>query len=174
MQKLIDTQSDSSYDGKCCPIKTSELICSSQEAAREGYFGTICKALWSTASGVDVVVAVKRRNTLQCNNWDMARFGTLIQQSASLRHPNCIRLLGFDNIGDDLFVAMEWVQNGSIADALETGDNVPPHVRLRMAREIAEGLAHLHEQNVIHGSIKNRNILMAQDGTTKLGDRIFT
>jgi serine/threonine protein kinase len=68
---------------------------------------------------------------------------------------------------------MEWLQKGSLADVLETGEAVPPHARLRMARELAQGLAFLHAHGLTHGSIKNRNILMAQDGTVKLGDHSF-
>jgi serine/threonine protein kinase len=174
LKALIESRADSSYDGKCCPINLSQLMFADQEAVREGYFGSICKALWNPASTVEVVVAVKQCNAAQCKKWDMARFNVLVQDSAALApHPNHIRLLGYCADVENPFVVMEWIQNGSIADALTHGEDVPPHVRLRMAREIAEGLAHLHKQGFSHGSIKNRNILIAQDGTAKLGDRIF-
>jgi serine/threonine protein kinase len=104
----------------------------------------------------------------------VVRFEKAVQDWADLRHPNCIRLLGYCTQADNIFVIMEWLQKGSLADVLEAGEAVPPHARLRMARELAQGLAFLHAHDTIHGSIKNRNILMAQDGTVKLGDRVFT
>jgi serine/threonine protein kinase len=175
LKQLVENRKDSSYDGLCQPIDPSAMIFAEQEAVREGYFGTIFKAVWSAARGVDVVVAVKQRNVSQCLNWDMTLFHKIVQDSVSLQHPNCVRLLGFSNQVDLPQIVMEWIENGSIADLLEKGEPVPPHFRLRMAREISQGLSYLHcEKRLTHGSIKNRNILVAQDGTAKIGDRIFS
>jgi serine/threonine protein kinase len=172
LKKLMESQKDSSYDGHVRSINQSQFIFAEQETAREGFFGTIRKAIWKAASGVDVVVAVKQRNCTQYERWDMIQFEHIVKETAALRHTNCIRVLGYCN--ENALVMMEWVQNASLADALETGEPVPPHSRLRMARELAEGLSFLHANGVVHGALKNRNILIAQDGTPKLGDRVFT
>jgi serine/threonine protein kinase len=174
LKSLIESQKDSSYDGHVRLIEPSQFIFAEREAFREGFFGSTRKALWKAAPGVDVVAAVKQRNYAQCQQWDMILFETVVRECAMLRHINCIRVLAYCTQAQNPLILMEWVQNGSLADALETGVPVPPHTRLRMARELAGGLAFLHASGVIHGSIKNRNILIAQDGTPKLGDRIFT
>jgi len=156
------------------PTIPSHINYAEHEASRAGFFGSIRKALWSAAPGFDAAVAVKQRNMSQCQEWDVVQFEKTVQQWAALTHPNCIRLLSYSTQAENLFVIMEWLQKGSLADELETGEAVPPHACLRMARELAQGLAFLHSHGIIHGSIKNRNILIAQDGTAKLGDRTFT
>lgn len=99
--------------------------------------------MWSAAPGVKVAVAVKQRKSAQCQGWDIIRFEKAAQDWAALRHTNCIRLLGYCTQAENIYVTMEWLQKGSLADVLEAGEAVPPHARLRMARELAQGLAFL-------------------------------
>jgi alpha-tubulin suppressor-like RCC1 family protein/serine/threonine protein kinase len=173
LEKLA-RQIDSSYNGQVTSIEPSQLVFADQTVTRHGFFGNIRKALWKVAPGVNIAVAVKQCNFTQCQKWDRNRFEETIQRLAALRHPNCIQVLGYCTQAENLFVVMEWIQNGSIADAIASGTAVPPHARLRMARELAQGLAFLHSNGVIHGSIKNRNIMMGQDGAAKLGEHTFT
>ena len=63
-QRLKDklaSQNDSSYDGQVRLIDPSKVIFAEHEVSRPGFFGSICKAVWSAAPGVDVAVAVKQR-----------------------------------------------------------------------------------------------------------------
>jgi alpha-tubulin suppressor-like RCC1 family protein/serine/threonine protein kinase len=173
LEDKLASQTDSSYECQVRVIDPSKVTFAESEASRAGFFGSIRKAVWSAAPGIDVAVAVKQRNSKRCQEWDMERFDKAVQDWVDLRHPHCIRLLGYCTQAENILITMEWLQKGSLADVLETGEAVPPHARLRMARELSQGLAFLHANGMTHGSIKNRNILMAQDGTVKLGDRSF-
>jgi alpha-tubulin suppressor-like RCC1 family protein/serine/threonine protein kinase len=175
LKMIIESRNDSSYDCKVRLIQPRELKFAEQEDLRDGCFGNIRKAVWNAAPGLDIAVAVKQQNKIsQCQKWDMIQFEKEVQEWASHQHANCIKVLGYCTQLENIFIVMEWVQNGSLADALKDEKAVPPHARLRMARELSEGLNFLHERKIAHGSIKNRNILITQDGTAKFGDRIFT
>jgi serine/threonine protein kinase len=175
LKMIIEGRNDSTYDCKVRWIDSRHLKFAEQEDSRFGFFGNVRKAVWSAAPGLDIAVAVKQLNKVsQSQNWCMNQFEKEVQEWASCQHANCIKLLGYYTQPDTFLIVMEWIQNGSLADTLEDGKAVPPHARLRMARELAEGLECLHKNNITHGAIKNRNILIAQDGTAKFGDRTFT
>jgi serine/threonine protein kinase len=54
---------------------------------------------------------------------------------------------------------------------------VPPECRLRMARDVARGLAFVHSRGVAHSDLSCRNLFLFRDFTVKIGDfggAIFT
>ena len=68
---------------------------------------------------------------------------------ASLDHPGIVRV--FDVLaGDDgVWIVMELVEGGSLADLLRQGP-LPPGRALRVVREIAEARNHAHLKGVVH------------------------
>jgi hypothetical protein len=64
---------------------------------------------------------------------------------------------------------MEFVEGETVRDLLAKG-RVPEKDALGIARQVASGLAHAHAHGVVHRDVKPGNIMIAPDGTAKLGD----
>lgn len=78
-----------------------------------------------------------------------------------MRPPNLCFVM--EKCDSSLFTLMHY---GGGADSLST------HERVRMAADIAAGMAHLHSRTppIIHRDLKSHNVLVAADRTLKLCD----
>ncbi|KAH9840783.1 kinase-like domain-containing protein [Rhodofomes roseus] len=74
-----------------------------------------------------------------------------------LQHPNIVPMLGIDRHIFPLSIASAWMDNGTITQFLE---NYPNEDRLRLLREVCEGLRFLHMETFAHGDLKSPNILV--------------
>ncbi len=102
-----------------------------------------------------------------------ARFEREARALAGAAHPGIVGVFdvesGDPETGREPFYVMELCDGGSLADRLEeTGRLSPPDVVPTIAA-IAEGLAAMHAQGLIHRDVKPHNILFCGD-RPKLGD----
>ncbi|KAG0244933.1 hypothetical protein BGW41_005532 [Actinomortierella wolfii] len=70
---------------------------------------------------------------------------------------------------DQLIVVMELAQGGNLCSAIERHKLDWP-TKYRIAREIAEGLAYIHAQGIIHRDLKSSNVLLTCDSEARLCD----
>lgn len=98
-----------------------------------------------------------------------ARLRREAQAMARLNHPNVVAIyeLGTDD-GDRVFCAMELVDGVTLRRWLET----PRSWRavLRVASDVARGIAAAHAVGLIHRDIKPENILISSSGRTLVSD----
>jgi thioredoxin-like negative regulator of GroEL len=87
----------------------------------------------------------------------------------TLHHPGLVRVYELIDGGDRLAVAMEWVPEGSLAQRLDAGPLAINEV-VRVAEQVLEVLAYLHEKNVVHRDIKPSNLLVDSEGRVRLAD----
>ncbi|XP_051142199.1 MDIS1-interacting receptor like kinase 1 [Andrographis paniculata] len=94
-----------------------------------------------------------------------------------LRHRNIVRLLGFLHNDSDAMIIYEFMQNGSLGEALHGkggGTLLVDWVsRYNIAVGIAQGLAYLHHDchpPVIHRDVKSNNILLDANLEARLAD----
>lgn len=90
--------------------------------------------------------------------------------ATALEHPNIVRVLevGTDEIG--LFVAMERVGSGSLADRIENGGALAPIEAIPIIQQAGRALAAAHQAGLRHGNLKPSNILLTDNRTPKLTD----
>ena len=91
----------------------------------------------------------------------------------SLNHPNIIRFFGV--VPDRGWIVMEFCERGSLQDLhkhIEAGDLFSSTDMLRIAHEIACGVAYLHSPDIsiIHGDLKAANVLLRGDKSVCLTD----
>ena len=98
------------------------------------------------------------------------RFRQERQVLSDLRHPHIANLLdgGVDTQGVPYFV-MEYVDGRPITDHCD-GSALSIHDRLMVFDQVTEAVAAAHRQLVVHRDLKPPNILVANDGNTKLVD----
>jgi serine/threonine-protein kinase len=92
------------------------------------------------------------------------------RHAAQLVHPNIVRIYQVGPFKETFFIAMEYVDGGSVADLIAARGHLDAKEAVRIIRATAEGLAYAHRQGYIHRDIKPKNILMTRDGTPKLAD----
>ena len=96
------------------------------------------------------------------------RFLREARTAAKLSHPHIATVYGFGQVGDLLYIAMERIDGQSLRTVL--GDGLPVDRASRLAREIAEALAHAHAQGIVHRDLKPDNVMIDASGHAKLLD----
>jgi serine/threonine-protein kinase len=87
------------------------------------------------------------------------RFLREIEIVAGLTHPRILTLIDSGEADGLLFYVMPFVEGETLEDRIEREGPLPVEEALRIAREVADALAHAHEKGVIHRDIKPSNIL---------------
>ncbi|KXS22158.1 kinase-like protein [Gonapodya prolifera JEL478] len=94
-----------------------------------------------------------------------------------LEHRNVVRHYGFQMAPDgSLKIILEYVPGGSLTALIERYATRKPPCGLPdsmvrfLARQIAQGLAYIHRQGILHRDIKPGNLLLTMDGEVKVSD----
>merc|ERR1712060_772936 len=89
-----------------------------------------------------------------------------------LEHPHIVLYLGHDYINSRLYIYLEYMPGGSLAQVLSQFGALDESLIATYARELLEGLEYLHtrEPRVLHRDIKGANILVGLDCRVKLSD----
>ena len=80
-------------------------------------------------------------------------------------HPNVVRVIDADLLPGDgpPFIVFEFVEGLDVGEMIEN-DLFSPEDAVELARQVAAGLAHLHQHGVYHCDIKPRNLLWTDHG----------
>jgi serine/threonine-protein kinase len=88
---------------------------------------------------------------------------------AAVVHPSIAAVHEVGEAEGNIFIAMEWVEGETLRERI--GDRpMPIREVLRIAAEMAEGLAHAHQAHVIHRDFKPANVVVRPDGHVKILD----
>jgi serine/threonine-protein kinase len=118
--------------------------------------------------GLDTLVAIKVfKADLTATQRERLRREVLLGRT--LQHPGLVRVFELIETGDRLAVAMEWIPEGSLAQRLEAGPLAIDEV-VRVAGQVLEVLAYLHEKGVVHRDVKPSNLLVDSEGRVRLAD----
>ncbi len=104
-----------------------------------------------------------------CSVSDLVGFRKEAETVARLRHPNVIQIYEVAQHDGRPFLALEYVDGGSLSQSL-TGNPVSPSKAAAFMLTIANAIQYVHEHGVIHRDLKPANILLAADGTPKITD----
>jgi serine/threonine protein kinase/tetratricopeptide (TPR) repeat protein len=97
------------------------------------------------------------------------------QAMAKLQHPNVVAVHDVGKHEVRVYVAMEYIDGGNLADWIDVGSDGHgrPHPwRLVLERFLAagEGLAAAHAVGLIHRDFKPANVLVGRDGSIRVAD----
>src|ERR1700733_5655862 len=120
---------------------------------------------------MDRVVALKIiAPEIAQNERVVARFQREMKLVGRLDHPNVVRAFDADQINRILYIVMEYVNGMSLGERLKKKGPIPPAEMVDFAAQAALGLAHAHEQGIVHRDIKPTNILLSDDRRIKILD----
>jgi serine/threonine protein kinase len=97
------------------------------------------------------------------------RFLKHARTARKLRHRNIVRIHDAAEAGGTVYVAMEMLEGESLRKILADGP-LPIARAIRIAHDIACGLAHAHLQGMAHGALKPSSIMVLRSGEAKITD----
>ena len=89
--------------------------------------------------------------------------------AAALSHPGIATVYALDEIGDDIYLAYEYVP-GEPLRALITAGSLPIGQVVTIGAQLARALAAAHTAGVIHRDIKPENVMKTPSGVVKILD----
>lgn len=131
------------------------------ELAR-GAMGTVWRAL-DTCRGDRVAVKLLRPGTA-AQPEQLDRFLTEAELLADLDHPSIVRVRDLVPAHGGYALVLELVQGADLRQRLRSDGTLPPAVAAEVVAQVADALACLHGQGIVHGDVKPGNILVPADG----------
>jgi serine/threonine-protein kinase len=120
---------------------------------------------------MDRIVALKIiAPEIASNERVVARFQREMKLVGRLDHPNVVRAFDADQINRVLYIVMEYVTGLSLGERLKKKGPISPAEMIDYAVQAAQGLAHAHEQGIVHRDIKPTNMLLTDDRRIKILD----
>eukprot|EP01133_Synstelium_polycarpum_P008918 gene8918-10450_t len=138
------------------------------EVIGKGYFGQVTRGRWN-----ETEVAIK---TIYRQEFKTKTIVEMFQREVSvlsiLRHPNIVQFLGASTVGpkEQQCIVLEWMDGGTLHQYLFEKFHYlesNPHIRLKMALEIANGMYYLHSRTpaILHRDLSSSNILLDSKST---------
>jgi serine/threonine protein kinase len=97
------------------------------------------------------------------------RFEIEAKAAAALNHPNIATIHAIEEVDDDMFLVMEYIDGMELKEKLKSGP-LDFNVAKRIALQIGRGLQTAHQNNIIHRDIKSNNIMITETGDVKIMD----
>jgi serine/threonine protein kinase/tetratricopeptide (TPR) repeat protein len=98
------------------------------------------------------------------------RFQREVNIVAGCNHPNIIRIKGVFFDGPFAYILLPYYHRGSLRALLGKQEPMSWVAVQDMFRQLASGVAYLHERGVVHADIKPSNIMIADDGRPVISD----
>jgi tetratricopeptide (TPR) repeat protein len=121
---------------------------------------------------LDRKIAVKLLRSSAAGSHSSAASERLIREAkamAKLSHRNVITVYDVGEHAGRVFVAMEFLDGGTLADWLGKGPH-PWTVVLERYRAAGAGLAAAHAEGLVHRDFKPANVLLGSDGRVRVAD----
>lgn len=119
---------------------------------------------------LDRQVAIKTFK-IDANDEDaVKRFNREAKAVTSLSHPNIVSIYDVENEGEFYYLILEYVEGMTLKDYMIKNPRMPIETIVHIAKQIAAGLSHAHQNGIIHRDIKPQNILMNENLTCKITD----
>lgn len=136
----------------------------------QGGMATVYKAVPEDSLDGTQMVAVKLVQKQYAENPEFrARFSREVRVSKSLSHPNIIRVQGWGDQSDLLYLVLEFVKGRTLDQLIPpqgwTLEQAAPYIL-----PLLEALAYAHSRNVVHRDLKPDNIMVTDSGMVKVMD----
>ncbi len=133
----------------------------------EGGMATVYRAQQTTIRR-DVAVKVIESRLARTPEF-ARRFEREAQTVASLSHPFILKVFDYGQQGDLLYLVMELLTGGSLADLIARGP-LSPELASRMLDQVAAALDYAHHKGIIHRDLKPQNVLLDGSNNAHLTD----
>ena len=145
-------------------IDLSDLDIGDRRLGKGGY-GNVYEGYWKKHGGMVVAVKVTRSQESDTLPQEVLVWGYLPP------HKNIVTFMGVASTKIVTYIVTELAVNGSLFDYLHTNKNMPSvDQSLAWASDVAYGMKHLHDHDIIHRDLKSSNVLLSSGWVAKLCD----
>jgi len=99
-----------------------------------------------------------------------ARVSREARAAARLSHPGAVTVYDIAQHGGRDFIVMELVSAPTLEDLVRSGGPLAPERAARLGLRLLDTLEAAHRAGIVHRDLKPKNVMVRQDGTTKLAD----
>ncbi len=85
-------------------------------------------------------------------------------------HPNICQIKHFFHHGEDLVIAMEYIDGATLDERLKSDKRVPIAEAVRIVSDMLAILSYAHEREISHRDIKPSNVMIDKSGQVKIID----
>ncbi|XP_031954005.1 serine/threonine-protein kinase PAK 3-like isoform X6 [Corvus moneduloides] len=156
---------DNERGGKLRPFEKSAGAENVVRALRLRAEGPFLQSFQGQMSLALCPVAIKKMS-LRGQNGERAVNEILVLKDK--KNPNIVSSLDSFLVDEDLWLVMEYMDGGTLQDIVRQ-TRMAEGEMAAVSRECLQGLDFLHSNRVIHRDLKSSNILLATDGSVKLG-----
>lgn len=130
--------------------------------------GVVYRA-WDPTLACVVAIKLVSENTIpdesaRCQLYTEARI------ASSLNHTNICRIKDVIEESGQAGIVMEFVEGQVLTNAIPANVGLPFDLVVEYGIQIADAIAHAHENDVIHRDLKSGNVMLNRDGQIKLLD----
>ncbi len=118
--------------------------------------------------GRDVAIKVIKPDLAETGDF-VKRFQREVHTVASLSHPHILKVFDYGQHGDLVYLVMELLKGGSLADQIRKGPLIADQT-LRILEQVGSALDHAHRVGIIHRDLKPQNVMLDSDGNAFLTD----
>lgn len=133
----------------------------------KGGMATVYRAT-QTSMGRDVAIKVIKPDLVEVGDF-VTRFEREARTVAQLSHPYILKVFDYGHEGELVYLVMELLKGGSLADQIRRGAFTPAET-LRALDQIGSALDYAHELGIIHRDLKPQNVLLDGKGNAHLTD----
>ena len=135
----------------------------------KGGMGTVWRA---HQISMDREVALKLLDPALANDRRFAdRFLREAKAMGAITHPHVVSCHDAGKDGKHLFIALELMRGGDVAELqIKAGGQLPVRRALEIMRDAADGLQALHLVGLIHRDLKPANLFLTPEGRVKVAD----
>jgi class 3 adenylate cyclase/tRNA A-37 threonylcarbamoyl transferase component Bud32 len=135
---------------------------------RSGAFAAVYRAQ-DTRLGRTVAIKVLHRR-LRLDEAARERLRRQARVAGAVRHRNIVEVYDASEPDElDAYLVMEYVEGEGLRSRLDRAGPLGAHEAARLAHDLALGLSALHRKRIGHRDVEPENVLLATDGTAKLG-----
>ena len=146
---------------KSAPLEIEKTDLEYGDLLGEGGGGAVYRGTWKS-KGITVALKKVRLSPEHCDAKILAKLG---------EHPNIISFFGFVHEYPDTTVIIALAKNGSLYQCLHKDQkDITFDQGLKWARQIAYGMAHLHNLGIAHRDLKSSNNLFTDDMEVQICD----
>ena len=152
-------------------LTTGTLFASRYQIVEElggGGMGKVYRAL-DTKVGEEIALKVIKPE-IAADKATVERFKNELKIARKIVHKSVGRVYDLNEEKGTFFITMEYVRGDDLKAFIRSSGQMAVGTSLRVARQVAEGLAEAHRLGVVHRDLKPSNIMIDRDGNARIMD----
>jgi tRNA A-37 threonylcarbamoyl transferase component Bud32 len=138
---------------------------------REAGQGGMARVYVATDTRLNRTVALKSVHArLLQNPAQRERLQREARSAAALVHPGICTVYALEEIGGQLYMAVEYVEGRTLRQEMRTVTRPLPETIVDTMKQLADALACAHDAGIAHGDLKPENVMRTLDGRLKILD----